>query len=82
MKHEGQCQGGHSSYTVPAVDVEVWSLTYLEVPVILGGGILGFAFYFVSKERTQEILGCRDLCTNAVQYGFQWHSDFFLSSKK
>lgn len=36
----------------PAVVVEVWSLTYLEVPMIPGGGILGFAFYFVSKERT------------------------------
>lgn len=35
----------------PAVGVEVWSLTYLEVSMI-PGGILGFAFYFVSKERT------------------------------
>lgn len=37
---------------VPAVDVEVWSLVYSEVPMISGGGILGFALYFVSKQRT------------------------------
>lgn len=45
-------KGVTQAVAVPAVAAEVWSLTYSEVPVIPGGGILGFAFYFVSKERT------------------------------
>ena len=66
----------------PAVGVEMWGLTHLGVTMIPGGGILGFAFYFVSKDRTAEKLGSRESRTNAVWYGFQWHSVFFLSSKK
>lgn len=45
-------KGVTQAVAVPAVAAEVWSLTYSEVPVIPGGGILGFAFYFVSKEGT------------------------------
>lgn len=37
---------------VPAVGVEMWGLTHLGVTVIPGGGILGFAFYFVLKDKT------------------------------
>lgn len=48
--------------------------------MIPDGGILGFAFYFVLKDGTAEKVGSRESRTSAVQYSFQWHSVFFLSS--
>lgn len=56
--HEGQwptvlsAKGVTQAVSDPAVGVEVWCSTYLEVPTIPGGAIFWFAFYFVSKERT------------------------------
>jgi len=67
---------------VLAVGVNMWGLAHLGVTMIPGGGIPGFASYFLSKDRTLENFESQESCTNGVQYGFQWHSVFFLSSKK